>query len=165
MLRIEAIPGLIAVGNELREVAEAFEDFNEPFARSIEQVLAPSIGRNFDQEGNEDGPWQELTADTIMRRELEGFSSDPILNRTGNLREEATSLDAWNIDNEEAVMAIGGDAGQYAFIHQFGGSAGQGAFIPARPFVSPSEDDVDAVAEVFQEWIGDLFAEVGWDSN
>lgn len=34
--------------------------------------------------------------------------------------------------------------------------------IPARPFVMFQEEDMDAVYEVFQEWLGTLAAKAGW---
>lgn len=138
-----------SVANGIDEIARSFRNFSEPLRESVTAVLIPSIRENFDSEGRP--PWQRLAESTVERRGNGG----PILNDTGTLRSEATSLSNWNIGIEEATMS--GVSVEYGTFHQEGTRN-----MPARPFVEIQPEDEERIVTIFGEWVDRKIAEGGF---
>lgn len=133
----------------LNMISASIRDFHEPLRESVVRVVIPSIRENFDAEGRP--PWQRLADATVISR----GSSGPILNRTGTLRSEATSLENWTIGREEATMT--GVSAEYGAFHQKGTRN-----MPARPFVGLQPEDEVAIVDIFGDWVDRKIAEGGF---
>lgn len=114
-------PTLGIVAARMNTLGLMLESFKVPLTRSIQSVMMPSIGTNFDVQGRP--RWASLSDATLQRREQAGFSDGPILERTGNLRDAATSVDIWDIQDKSAVVRDLPADVQYGKVHQ-GGYAG-----------------------------------------
>jgi len=82
--------------------------------------------------------WEELVEEYATEKEESGFSG-PILTRTGELRDAATSREAWEIAGEDLFFNFSG-LPEYGFAHQFGASRTRGGNLPERQFVGLSEE-------------------------
>lgn len=143
------LEGEDAIALGLEQISASLRSFQEPLRESVVRVLIPSIRENFDSEGRP--PWQRLADATVLRR----GSSGPILNRTGTLRSEATSLENWNIGREEATMT--GVSAEYGAYHQEGTRN-----MPARPFVMIQPEDEVQILDIFGDWVDRKIAEGGF---
>lgn len=113
------------------------ESFEEPLTRAVREVMIPSIDQNFASQGRP--RWEPLSEVTLAIRQREG-SGNKILQRTGRLREAATSLDIWDIDGERAVIKELPQDVWYGTIHQAGyGSMGGAITSQIRKGASASE--------------------------
>lgn len=182
-------PSLGLVAKDVDRLALDIEDMKVPIRRSIEQVMIPSIKKNFMEEGRPT-PWQDLAEYTV---EVRGTTS-PILVRTGALVRGVTQLSIWDISKESATVRGLPQYIWYGAIHQEGlGSFGKyiakakkqlgpkastlavnklafdmfdesGSFkmgIPQRQFLLFQEDDEDDIMQVFAEWLEDEAKRVG----
>lgn len=117
-----------------------------------DEIMNKSFEQNFTSQGRP--KWFTLLPDTIAQRKQQGYSSGPILVRTGNLRDEVTNMRG-NVDTFEtgAVMSWGIDqirdssAGKFA-THQMGRDN-----IPARPMVGFQSIDGTRLVNSLREWI------------
>lgn len=162
-LSIDMFPAASVLVDDFDNLSVDVRSYKEPLKRSVQKVISPAIRDNFDSEGGAVGGWTPLTDATVMQREYYGFSAGPILDRTGTLKKAAQQLNIWHIDTEQATLDnMPSRVAAYAFIQQFGGIGGRGAFIPARPFLAITEDEVDAIVGVFQDWLGERLAARGF---
>jgi phage gpG-like protein len=136
------IPPLAFLERDLRAIGADIRSFREPLTRAIKEVMAPSIGTNFEVGGRP--PWEPLSEGTLAVRDDGG----QILDRTGTLKAAAQQL---NVDNLP-------ETAWYGVIHQNGGG-----FIPARVFVNMQPEDEDQVEEVFVKWFGERLGAHGFD--
>ena len=117
MVSIDWSPTPVVLAAMYETLAVNVKSFREPLKRSVQQVLSPSIRRNFDVGGRP--PWQALSSVTKEIRVREGFSEGPILVRTGKLKRVAGQLNIWTIDSEKAFVSNLG-AASYGIVHQEG---------------------------------------------
>jgi phage gpG-like protein len=149
--------------------------FREPLKRAVQQVIAPSFRKNFDEGGRPDA-WEPLSASTLEIRQRQGFSGVQPLIKTGLLRRTMGQLNIWTITRTSAMIKDLPEKIWYGAIHQAGsdtgsfgklaarigfeqalarvtsGDAVKTAPIPARPFALLQDDDIDAIDRVFWEW-------------
>lgn len=165
-LIFDFIPSVSILVDDFDNLGVDVRSYKEPLKRSVQKVIAPAIARNFDSEGSSDGGWAPLAEATIDQRMYYGFDAGPTLDRTGTLKKAAQQLNIWHIDREEAyVDNLPDRVAAYGYIQQFGGTAGRGAIIPARPFIAISDDEVDQIVEVFQDWIGERLSARGFSGG
>jgi phage gpG-like protein len=107
-------PSLGIVARDMDRLALAIEDLKVPLARSILRVVIPSIRTNFAVGGRP--AWQPLADYTV---EVRG-SAEPILFRTGRLREAATSWEIWDVGKTSATIREFPPDAWYGVIHQAG---------------------------------------------
>lgn len=107
-------PSLGIVAKDMDRLALAIEDLKVPLARSIMRVVIPSIRTNFAVGGRP--PWRPLADYTIKVR----GSAEPILFRTGRLREAATSWQIWDVAKTSATIREFPPDAWYGVIHQAG---------------------------------------------
>ena len=131
--------------------------------RIRDNVIIPSIKQNFKM-GGRPRPWKELSSETIMRRNRDGFASGPILRRSHRMYESATAKARFTIgvDKAQHVMTLSYGTGSGAFpqrtwygpVHQLGGdfSMAGGATLPARPFAVIQEQDADKIFKMLGDW-------------
>jgi phage gpG-like protein len=119
-------------------------------------IMQKSIEKNFASEGRP--KWQALAGETLEDRANKGFSPGPVLTRTGNLRDELTSLRGKVTSNfNSAMMSWGidqlrGEEKLKFGVHQSGkGKSGQ--FIPARPMLGFQPEDGKKLVKDLRDWI------------
>lgn len=177
-------PTLGITARRIDKLGMDIRSFREPLRRSIKEVVAPSIVKNFDSSGRPTWePFAEATP-TIQER-IQGYNSHPLLIRSGLLRSTMGQLNIWTINTDSAILTGVPESIWYAKVQQAGysgsgkkrgpkgknlqekkaqlkslvGSAGTtnaGANpIPARPFVMLQEEDVKNIGRVFEKWLGE----------
>lgn len=119
MVSIDWSPTPVILAASYAAFGMSFRSMHEPLKRSVQQVLAPSIRRNFDVGGRP--PWQALSQVTIDMRLKMGFSAGPVLVRSGKLKRVAGQLNIWTIDTEKAFVSDLRQA-SYGIVHQQGAS-------------------------------------------
>jgi phage gpG-like protein len=173
-------PSLGILAKDIDTLGLSLQDFHEPLERAVKHVMMPSITKNFDAEGRP--AWQPLAAETVKLRAASGYSSGPILQRSGALKAAATSFEIWHITDKAASVQDLPDAVWYGKVHQAGSQsnaplAGErsildiiasakahkgeryGVTIPQREFIMFQGDDMDAIEETFGLWLEEKVAE------
>lgn len=107
-------PTIGLVAKDIEILGLNLRSFKEPLERSVREVMIPSITRNFDEEGRP--AWEPLSESTVNIRGTSG----PILNRTGALKEAATSFSIWSIGETSATIRGLPSNVWYGAIHQQG---------------------------------------------
>lgn len=158
--------------------------FREPLKRSIQQVIAPSIGKNF-LVGGRPQSWTPLSDATIPVKANANPKypvNDPLL-RSGLLMKTMQQLNIWTITSTQAEIQSLPDKISYGNVHQSGtsmgttaevasggtaagfqrmmdqvlsgGSSERGKNIPARPFAMVQTADLDAIQDVWEIWLNE----------
>jgi phage gpG-like protein len=155
MLGVIMLPPASVLAAEFAGLSRSFKSFREPLLRSVREVMAPSLRRNFEVGGRP--PWEPLADQTIDRKSLAphraGFVGAPLI-RTGALMQAAGQINLWKID-KEAAEATGGPA--YGIIHQEGWEFG-----PAREWAIIQPEDANKIEDVFQRWIDERLRGAGF---
>lgn len=152
--------------------------FRVPLKRSIQQVAAPSIGKNFTSHGRPEA-WQPYAEDTVtmkMNDPKNKYGPEDLLRRSGLLWKTMQQLNVWTITTNQAAILALPDKIWYGGLHQAGygisaaavtpakgmfaspeelsamGGAGK-VRIPARPFAMFQTEDLDKIQEVFATWM------------
>jgi len=162
---IEFRPTPLILAGQFEAFAVSIRSYREPLKRSIQQVVIPSISKNFDAGGRP--AWTELAPATIARRLKEGSGLD-ILNRTGKGKRAALALARWMINIDTAVYQGNFPPNaSYMPIHQlaevedvFTGPGNQ-SYLPGRVFASIQDDDQRKIEEVFRVWLGERARRTG----
>lgn len=185
-LKFEPSVGIMA--RKVDKLGLDIRSFREPIKRSIQQVIIPSIRRNFDEGGRP--AWEPLTDQTIARK---GGDERPLI-RTGALRRQMGYFKLWTVDQEKGLLADLPADVWYGKVHQAGASFsiksrgpanleaiskalnltyskrgsqgssssfGDSGEIPARPFVMIQPEDERDIHEVFEDWLGERIAAAG----
>jgi len=164
--------------------------FRVPLEIAIREVMMPSIRENF-RRGGRPETWDPLAEYTVQVRGTTG----PILVRSGNLMDVASSFGVWSISNGTAAIKTLPSIVWYGNLHQggygsvrgiarklLGGKATKSAMdemmgklvagmrpvskqskfvIPERPFAMFQEEDIDAIQEIFANWMEEMADNVG----
>jgi phage gpG-like protein len=156
---VEFHPSPFIMAAQFDTLGVSIRSFREPLMRSIKQVVAPSMQRNFDESGRPE-EWQPLEQATEQRRQREGYSPGPPLVRSGRLRRGAGQQNIWHVDGPNGVAYIGDLSGFqffYGAFHQGGSAAGDefGTIgFPPRPWAMLQDpEDLNDIEEIFFEWI------------
>lgn len=173
-------PSVGILARRFDKLGADIRSFREPLKRAVKEVVIPSIKANFDAEGRPG--WAQLSEQTVTRR----GSAHPILRRSGRLRRVATQLNIWTIDREKALIADLPDSVWYGKVHQAGFGShdvqedfaypgghlgtpvsqglknlGEAGSIPPRPFVMLQPEDLNAIDQVFLDWLDERIAAAG----
>lgn len=135
--------GLSVLLEDLRSSGERADHPEQGIRKVIEEVVIPEIEQNFMSGGRP--PWELLQDTTVTIKSRLGFGLEPLI-ATGNLLEEATSISNWDIADDEASLVLG--SADYGYYHEFGTRN-----MPARPFMTISEDTLAQMEEVLNEWV------------
>ena len=151
MIEIDLSSNLNAVLQQLQEKARELNNLS-PLMRRVAGIMADAVEENFERQGRP--RWKPLKESTIRQREKEGYWPGKILQRTGRL---ASSIES-RYGKTEASVQVGGSQFPYAAIHQFGGKAGPGrkVEIPARPYLTLSDDDLKEIEEEFRIYLKEI---------
>ena len=117
-----------------------------PLMKNIAGIMADSTEENFKEEGRP--KWKDLSEKTKTARRKTGHYPGQILQVSDQLAMSITT----QYDNESAVI---GSNKVYAVIHQLGGQAGKNKkiTIPARPYLSLTDDDFEDIIETIEHYI------------
>lgn len=149
------VPPLAILQANFKQLAIDIRSFREPLKRSIQGVIAPSIGVNFAVGGRP--AWADLEEDTVRAKASEGIANPSLpLTRKGKLKKVAQQLNAWTITKDNAFMnrLPGADYGWY---HVTGTR-----FMPERDFAIIQPEDIDEIEEVFRIWLYQRMARSGF---
>lgn len=139
-------PQIQATDLAISRMKRQFRDFRKPLRRSVREVLVPGIKLNFAVEGRP--PWVPLAPATVRRRK---GSAHPILIRTGLMRRRSTQINVWDVDKKKAWPRWLDFKATYAKYHQ-GGTK----HMPARPIMMWHEEEIQAIEEIFLDWMEDV---------
>jgi len=136
------------VNNALLQLAKKGENLR-PLMKNIAGIFANSAEENFKNEGRPD-KWIDLAESTKKQRLKKRKWPGQILQVEGML---ASSVNTY-YNNDSAII---GSNLPYAAIHQLGGKAGKNksANIPARPYLSLTEDDYKEILQKTQKYLKD----------
>jgi phage gpG-like protein len=152
--QLEFSPSPAIIARDVNKFGMDIRSFREPLMRCIREVLIPSFQQNFAQGGRP--PWQALSDVTA---ELRG-SATPILIRSGRLRRTMGQQNIWTVTTEHAVIQSLPAHSWYGAIHQAGNRTK--SVTPARPFALIQPQDEERIVEVFDRWLAERAARVGW---
>jgi phage gpG-like protein len=151
VLTFDWTPGLAAVSAALFELSVDIRSVKEPLLRSVREVMAPSLRTNFEVGGRP--TWEPDTEQTWERKQ-----GGSVLVETGALEGKAGQIGVWRIDGQAGEASLSGDSfPEYGVIHQNGWRFG-----PARPWAVMQDEDQDAIADVFDKWVGERIAKAGF---
>ena len=136
------------VNNALLQLGRKGENLR-PLMKNIAGIFANSAEENFKNEGRPD-KWIDLAESTKKQRLKKRKWPGQILQVEGML---ASSVNTY-YNNDSAII---GSNLPYAAIHQLGGKAGKNksANIPARPYLSLTEDDYKEILQETQKYLKD----------
>lgn len=160
VIGLEVYTGLqpMILAAQVEKLAKDIRSFREPLHRSVKDVLAPSIRKNFDVGGRP--TWIPLADSTIRKK-----GHDRPLIQSGTLRRVASQLNIWTITSDTAQLKGLPNSVGYGYVHQYGaeqyGESKGKSFvrvIPARPFLMMQDEDQVKIAQIFDEWMEERVA-------
>lgn len=146
MVDVDFYPPLPLLANGFFQLANDMEvrSLREPLQMAIREVAAPKFHSNFEEGG--DPPWEEWDEDTAKHQ-----GSRRLMRKTGALMRRAGSMKLWVIDGSKGEARAENLQGvEYGGIHQHGA---ENVGIPARPWATLSERDIEKMQEVFGVWM------------
>ena len=170
-------PSLALSARQFDKLDVDIRSFREPLKRSIQRVIAPSIGQNFIAHGRPEGwvPYADATVEMKMRDPKNKFGPEDILRRSGLLWKTMQQYNIWTVTQTQAAILSLPSKIWYGGLHQAGfgvtaahvqpakgmflspeelrASAANKVSIPARPFAMFQNQDLDRVQEVFADWL------------
>jgi phage gpG-like protein len=147
------IPSPQIIANAFFQTAERTSQMEEP-VRDIAQLYSDEIEANFAAEGRP-ARWKDLAESTIAKRRAEGYDAGPILTRSSELRDVATSIDSWDIASSGQLVVAQLQTPDYGRFHITGWVYG-----PVRDWTYTSPDIDEAIDGVLTEWLDEAFAPV-----
>ena len=151
------VMGIMALDHDLKQLAADFGTyggFRVPLHRCRDEVIIPSIRRNFEAQGRPE-MWEPI-GEFNYYRTSRGAGGAPILQPTGGMRRTALAKARFHIAQNKIEYgswpkASGHKASRYGYVHDMGATSGFGE-IPARPFAIYQKQDISLITDVFAEW-------------
>jgi phage gpG-like protein len=139
-------------------------DRTEPLVESAVEYMAKDVIKHrFEEEGIP--KWKKLSPSTIRRRLKLGYSSGPILQMSGALKQSATggSGFVYSVSGDNKAITFGSSL-EYAHLHDQprgtlsyeGGSA-----IPGRPWSYITDGNIKEVLNIHMKWVEKKMSIVG----
>lgn len=151
---IDFKPNLPTVQKRYKDLGVQIKSFREPLKRAVQQVVIPSIRKNFDSSGRPS--WAPYSDVTISFHQALGEAvPNKLLVKSGSLRRTMGYLNIWSITQDNASLQDLPDSVWYGKIHQSGN-----ANTPARPFIMLQPRDEDDIVEVFDKWLEERISRV-----
>ena len=149
----------------LAELGVAANAMKGPLARTVKDVLIPSIQKNF-AAGGRPVKWPTLsplkfgTDDVVLSGEVPGGQS--YLQRSMKLKTVMAQFSIWTVTADTAFIDNGSMGIQgYGIPNQNGAVVGYGAVLPPRPFAVIQPEDVPKIEAIFAVWLEELIAASG----
>jgi len=149
---ITIIPSPTIIVSAFGQLADLVGRFKEPFREAIVDVMAPSIGTNFDVGGRPS--WQPLSEATLPKKTQYGGGGVLVL--SGALSQTAGQLDEWDIGEDSATMGLS-DSVWYGRVHEEGTDK-----IPQREWALFQAEDVDKIEQIFGDWMSEQVEKALW---
>ena len=136
----------------LQQLATALEQPLRPLFETISEEWVSNFKEHFRSQSDSAGAWAGLSATTQKRRRKLGYGpTSPILLRTSDLLNSLQALEV-----TDTSMSVGTRHESAELLH-FGGSTGSTSAIPdrdvpARPFVSLSEEAISDTLEMIEAY-------------
>jgi phage gpG-like protein len=112
-------PTLGITARRMDKLGMDIRSFRVPLTRSIQQVVAPSIGKNFDVGGRP--KWEPLSEGTVeIQQKLTNTGPHSPLIKSGKLRRVMTQLNIWTITTDAAILKHTPASVPYANVQQGG---------------------------------------------
>ena len=111
-------PSVGIIARDIDKLGMDIRSFREPLKRAVQQVIIPSIQRNFDEEGRP--AWAPYAEATIDIREKMGEPVGNLLDKTGALRQVMSHVNIWTINNNAAILLDLPQNVWYGKVHQGG---------------------------------------------
>jgi len=112
------VPSVGILAKDLDTLGHDISNFHEPLKKSVQNVMIPSIRKNFDEGGRP--PWPDLSPATMSIREIDGYPDPTPLVKTGLLRTEMGRWDIWRITETAASLQDIPQQVWYGKVHQAG---------------------------------------------
>ena len=147
-------PTMAVTASAFDKMGLDIRSFREPLKRSIQRVIAPSIGQNFVSNGRPE-TWAPYAANTIQTKANDPqnqYGPEDMLRRSGLLWRTMQQYNIWSVSTVEAAILDLPEKIWYGALHQAGYTA-RGTAVPARQFALFQERDMDAIQEVFANWL------------
>jgi phage gpG-like protein len=109
-------PSIGIIARDIDKLSMDIRSFREPLKRAVQQVIIPSIMRNFNVEGRPS--WEPYSPATIEIRQNMGDPVNRLLNRTGALQTAMSRYNIWTVNNNAAILLD--IPTKYGKIHQEG---------------------------------------------
>lgn len=161
MISIDLSPPPYILAEEVDHLAVLMQDMTEPLRKAVLEVMIPSFQENFAMGGRPS--WEPVSdATQVIKGAL--HASSQTLVRTGALQHAMADISIWDINQDIAQITSLPAEVYYGSVHQDGSRSGggRGSNIPARPFAVIQDQDETRIEEVFDNWLGDKIAGVGW---
>ena len=142
---VQFSPSIGILIGRLDKLGVDIRSFRVPLHDAVQQVMIPSIRRNFEEESARSGPigvpWEPLSDFSLTMRDRGlvrfhegGARGTSILDATGKLKRKATQLNLWTIDNTKAEVRDIPQSVWYGKVHQSGYPSGvaQAARVAAK---------------------------------
>jgi phage gpG-like protein len=179
LMQFEFKPSLALSARQFNKLGLDIRSFRVPLKRSIQQVIAPSIGENFKSNGRPDS-WTPLSEDTQTIKEQDPklrYGVDDILRRSGLLFKTMQQYNIWTVSQTQAAILSLPEKIWYGNLHQEGfgqhatafadplhiplselGKSQNKVYIPQRMFAMLQTQDLDKIQEVFADWVAERAA-------
>ncbi len=95
-------PSIGVIARDIDKLGLNIKSFREPLKRAVQQVIIPSIQRNFDAEGRPS--WEPYSEGTIEIRDNLGSPVGNLLYKRGYLKRTMSYLNIWTINNNAAIL-------------------------------------------------------------
>lgn len=138
-IEVDMIPNIAIIVDAFMSMGDSVGKYKDPLKKCITDVMAPSIGLNFDVGGRPQ--WEPLSDNTRADNRTGG-----VLVATGLLSREGGQLDQWDISNDTAELGISEDI-WYGIVHQ------EGIDLPQREWAMFQPEDVDKMEEIMGDWM------------
>lgn len=121
---------------------------------SPDKIMQKSFSQNFSSQGRP--KWKKLSEKTIAERKRTGFSSGPILVKTGNLKDEITTLKG-SITKHSKICSEEWGINQLRRSEKakFAGHQKGNSITPKREIIGFQEKDAKSLANSLRNWILD----------
>lgn len=151
------VMGIMALDRDMQKLAADFAargGFREPLTRCRDEVMIPTIRRNFEAQGRPE-MWEPIGEFNHYRTQR-GAGGAPILQPTGAMARTAQKQARFHIADNKVdyghwPSSSAHRASKYGYVHDMGGTSPFGP-IPARPFAILQQQDISLISDVFAEW-------------
>jgi phage gpG-like protein len=135
-------PSLALSAKQFDKLGVDIRSFREPLKRSIQKVIAPSIGQNFLSNGRPEGwaPYADGTAEMKARDPKNKYGPDDMLRRSGLLWKTMQQYNIWTVTQTQAAILDLPDKIWYGALHQAGfgmPSCHQKRYVPRVVLLAP----------------------------
>jgi len=167
-IQIGGMANAFNMGRQLTRYSGDIRSVRPALEKAVDEVIRPGITLSFSEQREVPGvKWEKLADSTPLwpYRASRNAGNNPILDVTGKLKRVAQQKNIWTFDGQAGTAMVHGLPGaEYGRYHEFGYyNVLVGRDVPARPFMTIDQDDVEDIEQIFMDYIHGRFAEVVTD--